>query len=291
MPAIDAREKARPVGVVLVIASTAFFALAGVFTKSITAGAWTIVCWRGLVGALIISGYVFWRGRGARRGSLHLGRGGWLLAAVSALSSIAFISAFKLTFVANVTIIYATVPFMAAGLEWLILGEKARRRTILSSLLSLLGVAIMVFGGIGGGTLLGNGLALLMTAGSAFYMVLVRMLRDTPVVWAAAVAAFMLFGAGWLVVDPLAISARDAVLTGCFGAAFAFAVILWTEGTRLITAAESGLLGGAEVPLAVLFAWLLLSETPPVTSFVGGAVVLGAVLAHAAGDFRQAETG
>ena len=42
---------------------------------------------------------------------------------------IAFIAAFKYTYVANVAVIYATVPFMAAAIEWLALGTgRACRR-------------------------------------------------------------------------------------------------------------------------------------------------------------------
>jgi hypothetical protein len=42
-------------GGVLVIASALVFSLSGVLTKVIAADAWTIVCWRGLVGGLLIA--------------------------------------------------------------------------------------------------------------------------------------------------------------------------------------------------------------------------------------------
>ena len=45
-----------------------------------------------------------------------------------------------------------------------------------------------------------------------------------------------------------------------FGLSFAAASILWTEGARFLPASESGLLGAAEVPLAILFAWLILAN-------------------------------
>jgi drug/metabolite transporter (DMT)-like permease len=47
------------------------------------------------------------------------------------------------------------------------------------------------------------------------------------------------------------------------------------------------LLGSAEVPLAIFFAWLLLGEVAPVASLVGGAIVMAAVFGYAAGDFRK----
>ena len=74
-----------------------------------------------------------------------------------------------------------------------------------------------------------------------------------------------------------------------FGLSFAIAVIVWTEGTRLIPAAEAGLLGSAETPFAILLAWLVLSELPPFASFVGGTIVPVAVVAHAVHDLRKTE--
>lgn len=277
--------KGQALGVALVLASAAVFSLSGVLTKVIVSDAWTIACWRGLFGAVLISIYVWIRrDQGPEGSGLRLGWRGWLLASVGALASIAFISAFKLTYVANVAIIYATAPFAAAVLERLLLGAQPRRATMTAAAAALLGVTIMVFGGLGTGNLLGDAVAVLMTLGNALYMVLIRAFHDTPVVWAGAASAFQLFLVGWLLTDPLAVSAEDALLLTLFGASFAIALILWTEGTRLISAAESGLLGAAEVPLAILLAWLILAEMPPTASFIGGAVVLIAVFRHAVSD-------
>lgn len=285
-------QTGRMLGIALVTCSAAVFGLAGVLTKSIETDPLTINCWRGLVGALLITAYVFWRrSREASPRPLRLGWRGWLMAVVGAAASVAFIAAFKNTYVANVAIIYATAPFVAALLGWLLVREKIRSQTMLAAALSLAGVGLMVFSGIGTGRPFGDGLALLMTFGSALYMVLIRKFRDTPVVWAGAVSAFLLFGLGWFVTDPLAVSQRDAILLAAFGASFALASVLWTEGSRLIPAAEAGLLGAAEVPFAILFGWLFLAEFPPAASLVGGAVVLFAVFAHAGRDLALARAG
>lgn len=279
----------RTLGIILVSSSAAVFGLTGVLTKSIRAEPLTIICWRGFVGSILVALYVLWRRhRSGGRERLRLGWRGWLLAVEGALASIAFISAFKFTFVANVAIIYATVPFVTALLAFLLVGERFRLQTLAAAAVSLCGVAIMVWSGFGSGNLFGDGLALLMTIGSALYMIMVRAFRDTPVVWAGAVSAFLLFVLGWFVTDPLAVSSRDAVLLVTFGACFALSSILWTEGARLIPAAESGLLGSAEVPFAILFAFLFLGEIAPAASLIGGAIVLAAVFAHAGRDWLVA---
>jgi hypothetical protein len=67
-------------GIGLIVASTAFFGLAGVFTNATAAGPWTIAGWRGLIGAILIAACVFWR-RWSKpaAGSLRLGWRGWEL--------------------------------------------------------------------------------------------------------------------------------------------------------------------------------------------------------------------
>jgi drug/metabolite transporter (DMT)-like permease len=144
----------------------------------------------------------------------------------------------------------------------------------------------MVGAGIGSGGA-GDLAALVMTLLCALYIVLVRRYRDAPVVWAGAVSAFLLFGLGWVVTDPLQITARDALLLLVFGGTFAAAVILWTEGARLVPSAEAALLGLAELPAGIALAWLLLDEVPPPATFAGGAIVLTAVLWHAMRDRSQ----
>jgi drug/metabolite transporter (DMT)-like permease len=258
-------------------------------TKAIDADPLTIACWRGLFGGILVTAYVV-RRRSSTGASLRLGWRGWLLALVGAAASIAFISAFKTGFVANVAIIYATVPFAAALLSLLLLGERFRLRTLLAAIVSMAGVAVMVSSGISSGSPTGDALALVMTLLAALYMVLIRKFRDTPVVWSGAVSAFLLFGFGWLVTDPLAVTSRDMMLLAAFGSSFALAVIMWTEGARLIPASEAGLLGSAEVPFAILFAWLLVAERPPSASLLGGAIVLSAVFAHGFLDLRRARS-
>jgi drug/metabolite transporter (DMT)-like permease len=276
-------------GIGLVLASTVAFSLSGVLTKAIESDTWTVACWRGLFGAILIAAYVLWRNRNDTETTpMRLGWRGWLLASVGSLASLAFIAAFKTTYVANVAIIYATVPFAAAFLEWVMLRQKVRRPTMVAATISVAGVLVMVAAGVGSINLLGDFVAVLMMLGNALYMVLIRVFSKTPVVLAGAASAFQLFVIGWFFTDPLDVSVHDGILLTFFGLSFAIAVILWTEGTKLITAAESGLLGSAEVPLAIFMAWVFLAEVPPLTSFIGGFMVLCAVVWHAIRDYKRA---
>lgn len=277
-------------GVLMVLGSALAFSLAGVLTKTIEADVWSIVSWRGLVGGILIGLYLALVTSAIDRPTaFRLGRGGVLVALVGAAASVAFIFAFKLTYVANVSVIYATVPFMTAALAWWLLREAVGMDTILAAAVSLIGVVIVVGGGIGTDRFVGDLVAVVMTLGNAAYMVLIRVNRHGAMIWAGAVSGLILFPIGFLASDPLTISARDMGLTIGFGATWALALILWTEGTKRLPAAESGLIGLAETPFAILLAWMVLSELPPALALTGGGIVLCAVIGHAAHRAKKTE--
>ncbi len=285
---IQRNEGAAIVGTVLVVASALAFSLSGILTKAIEADGWTIGCWRGLIGGLVVMAYVeLRRGRQARAHAFRLGPKGWLLASVGSVGSLTFIYAFKFTYVANVAVIYATAPFFAAALAWWLMREAAAPRTIAAAMVSTAGVCVIVAGSLGGLSLTGDLIAVAMTILNAIYIVLIRKFADVPVVWAGGASALQLFVVGLLVSNPLDVTTRDMVLLIAFGVVFATAIILWTEGTRLVPASQSALLGAAEIPFAAVLAYLLLNELPNRAGFAGGAIILGAVLGHTLLEMRR----
>ena len=146
-------------------------------------------------------------------------------------------------------------------------------------------------GSIGGGNLFGDGLAVLMTFGCAVYLVMIRAYRGTPVVWAAAVSSLLLFPAGWIFADPLAISGRDFAVVATFGL-ICRGVILWTEGARFLPARSRAARrdrSAARDPVRLAVPCRIAAAA----SIVGGAIVLVAVFAHAGRDLlvqRRANT-
>lgn len=58
-------------------------------------------------------------------------------------------------------------------------------------------------------------------------------------------------------------------------------MILYTFGSRVVPSAERTLLSNVEVLLAPFWVWLLMSEMASALTFVGGAVVLVAILFNA----------
>ncbi len=262
------------------------FGSTGAISRSIDADAWQIASWRGLVGGTAALVYVSLRGQRPKLRTT-LGPQGLLLAALAGLSMFLYIDALQRTEVANVSVIAATVPFMAAALAWLILRERLRRSTVVAAAAALAGVTLTVAGNLGPGDLDGNMRAVVLSLTLALLIVLIRRFEGADAVLALGSAGVLLFVVALAVADPLGVAADQTPLIVLFGLVFAVSLVLWTEGVRLIPAAEAGLLGSSETPFSILLAWIVLSEAPPLATVAGGLLVLGAVLGHAGADLAH----
>jgi drug/metabolite transporter (DMT)-like permease len=151
-------------GIALVTAAAVAWSTAPFFTRLVPFDSWTILFWRGLFGgSFIVAILLATQGRTAFGDIAQMGSSGWLVAALSTLGMVAFIPALQLTSVANVAVINAAGPFVAAGLAWLWLRETVRMGTLAASLVAFAGVAIIVGNAAAGSDLGGIGLAPIRT--------------------------------------------------------------------------------------------------------------------------------
>jgi drug/metabolite transporter (DMT)-like permease len=268
-------------GLILVTGSAVAWSTAGFFTRLIPLDIWTILAWRGLFGALGLAVVIIaLRRADTLRGMLRMGWPGWLFAAVSAVGMVLFITSLRHTTVAHVAVIYATVPFIAAALGWLVMRERPTAGAIVASLAALAGVAVMVGLGTEGG-LFGDLLAFGMTLSMAVMMIIARRFRDIPVMPAACLSALISGLACWPLGEPLAVSAYDLLLLALFGIVnSALGLALFTLGARLLPAIETALIGALDAPLAPLWVWLAFGETPGGSTLIGGSIVFVAVAVH-----------
>ena len=268
-------------GLLLVTLSTIAWSTAGLFTRASPLDAWTMLVWRGAFGAsglLVIM--LLMQGPAALCSFRALGWSGWLLTGIGGAGMIAFITALRFTTVAHVAIIYATVPFLAGLLAWLMLREMPSASAVVASLAALLGVVIMV--GVGSdGSLIGDALALAMTLSMAFVIVLARRYRGIPMLTSACVTAALTALVALPFSHAAAVSGYDLMLMALFGLVNSAAgLALFTLGARLLPPIETALLGALDAPLAPVWVWLIFGETPGRATLIGGAVVFVAVAAH-----------
>ena len=268
-------------GFLLVSGAAVAWSLGGLFTRVIQVDTWTLLAWRGVFGALgLAAAMAAMRQRGVWRSLRRMGWLGWFFVIQTAVGMICYLEALRHTSVANVAVIYATAPFLAAGLAWLVLRERPTFRSLLASLVALVGVALMVgFGSRRG--LLGDLLALGMTWAMAATMVIARHYRDIPILPTACIASLLSGLVAWPFGEPLTVTAPQMLLLALFGLVnFAIGLPLFTYGARLLPAIETALIGAVDAPLAPLWVWLAFHEAPGAPTLVGGGIVFGAVAAH-----------
>jgi drug/metabolite transporter (DMT)-like permease len=266
-------------GVLLISASAVAFSTAGLLAGLIKLDVWTLLFWRGIFGGTFIACYILWQHRARAFGAFPaIGGPGILAAGCSTVSTICFINALRLTSVADVTIIYATAPFAAAAVAWLWTREQESWKTLVASLVALLGVALMFGGAISAGHIVGDLLALVMTVLIATMMVIIRKSREISMLPAACLSAFASAVVAFPLSSPGAVTGTEFVYLALFGTTqFGLGLLLLTLGSRLLSATQSALIGNLELPLAPVWVWLAFGETPSPMTWVGGAVVLAAV--------------
>jgi drug/metabolite transporter (DMT)-like permease len=282
--------KGHRLGVALVTLSAVIWSTAGFFTRLIAADTWTLLFWRSAFGALfLLAALIRQEGAGAVRAVGSIGWPGWAVALLSTGIILTYLSALRLTAVADVMIIQATLPFMAAGLAWLAMRERVSRPTILASAIATIGVAVMLGGAPLAGNPWGITLAFVTTGFYAGVIVLLRWHRDVSMTAAALLAAVLGTAVTWPVARPAAVSAVDLFYLMVFGATqTGLAFLLLTRGSRLIPAAETSLISALESPLAPVWVWAAFGEVPTTAAMIGGTIVLAAVVGHIVAESRLA---
>ena len=245
---------------------------------------WTITFWRDLsLGlALMLAMAVFYRGRTISV-FLAMGWAGLSVAFLFGINGILFVVAISHTGVANALVILATTPVVTALLAWIFLRERVSLELWLVIFLSLGGIAIVVWDGVGRGTLLGDLAAVSVAITMAGVFVILRAARAVNLIPATALGSLVAGLAVLAVASPLAVpwsSAGYVAAMGVFVLPLSFGLI--TLGPRYLPAPEVALLMLLETVLGPLWVWLVLSEEPPLLTVIGGAVVLVTLAGHSA---------
>jgi len=202
------------------------------------------------------------------------------------------IYAIQTTTVANAMFLFASAPFLAAVLGWIILREQVRKATWLAMIFACLGIAVMVIDGIAVGQAAGNFSALLSALGFAVFTIALRWgkLEDMlPAVFLAGIFAMITAAVVCEVQGHgFSVPRNDiliAVSLGVFQVGLGLTV--YTLGSRVVPAAELALLSMTEVVLGPLWVWIFLGETASLYSLGGGLVLMLAIAGNALSGLRR----
>ena len=185
----------------------------------------------------------------------------------------------RLTSVANVVFILASLPVFAAIYSRVFLAEPISRRMFFTIGAVLTGLAVIAFGSgeTENASRAGDLLALSISAIFAGALTAARHARAVSMVPAVALA-YLLAGAVLLpIAQPLQMPSDELpqlLLYAVFMAASAGLIAL---GPRYISSAEVGLLVLLESVLAPLLVWAVLGEDPGLYALIGGGIVVSAL--------------
>ena len=277
-------------GAALVLGSAVVWSFGGTLARFLQIeDGWTVVFWRSFFAALFLLGFMLVRD--GPRGTVQLFRGmglaGVAVGVCFAIASTSFILALAYTTVANIVLIQAGVPLIAALMAWLLFRERIALHTWLAIAAVIGGVAIMVSGSLGGGgSMMGDALALLIALVFATATIITRrfaQVRMTPAaffgtVFACATAASQASG--------FAVTAQELAILVVFGALnFGLGLAFFVTGARLVPSALAALLGTAETVLAPLWVAVIHGEVPGARTVAGGFIVLAALLLYLGVEF------
>ncbi|MCP4329581.1 MAG: EamA family transporter [Alphaproteobacteria bacterium] len=278
-------------GVAMVAGAGTCFSFTGLAIRhlEVTDG-WQILFYRSLASSAVVGLFLLVRNRGRVVESFRrIGPLGLVYALFVAIQFSFFVFAIINTTVANTVFIMSASPLFAALLGWALLRERVSPVTWVAIAAVLAGVALMIGGGIGGGTWFGDLIALGLPAAYAAMFLILRRAGDTDLMPAAFLGGLLTAVFAAFMTQDFAVSGHDLVLLVLMGGLMVSgALILLTLGGRYVPVAEVALLVMTETVLSPLWVWLFLGETPHITSLIGGAIVLSAVFGQAVIGLRAA---
>lgn len=275
-------------GLLVVLGATILWSTAGIFVRLIDLDVWTMLAWRSLFAAiaLVVVSYVQ-LGRSATSQLLKPSTSVWMLVPIAAINMAAYVVALKLTTVANVMIVYATAPLVAAALAFVILRQSTTRQVLVISLVALAGVIIMAGGAVRPTDMAGSAVAMVMTITMGLQVIIGKMRPGVEMAVVNAIAALICFIVGYALSPGIIPGWHDMLWLAAFGisnTALAYYFVLL--GARHILPAEVGLIGIVDVILGPLWVWLLFNENPGSRAIIGGGVVLAAVCYYLCAQIR-----
>ncbi len=283
-----ALSESHPLGAWLVFGAAVVWSLGGILARLADMdNAWATIFWRSGTAALCLLAFMLLRD--GRAGTLALfsrmGAAGLAVAACFTVATTSFVVALQFTTVANVLLMQAGVPLIAALISRVLFAEPLRLVTGIAIAAVIAGVAVMVSDSLTGRVSpLGDGLALLIACAFATATVITR--RHAAIRMTPAVCTGAAFGCGIALAVNLAAGTSVAVeawqfgTLAVFGMTLGLGMALFTQGARLIPSAFAALLSTAETILGPLWVWLFVDETPTPRTLIGGGIVLAAIVGY-----------
>ena len=249
----------------------------------------TLVVYRcTIAGLLMLVGYSLYCGRDFVRHMLMIGVWGLVVVVLECAASWTFYLALERTTAANVLVIFASTPLIAALLTRIFLDDVIERPTWLAIWSAGLGLVVVASGGVTTGNWLGDLLALINAVVIAGVFTVVRRRRDLNMIPAAGLGLLLasLVAYPFAQFPDLGVHQWVILVIGA-GVVLPVALALVTLGPRYLPAPEVAMLTLLETIIGPVWVWLVIGEEPGIRTLLGGSVVVAALFCHALWRFKQ----
>jgi drug/metabolite transporter (DMT)-like permease len=191
----------------LMVLGSVAISFGGLVLRSIeVANPWQINVYRSLGLIVAIAAILAIQNRGRFFHTLlSVGRFGLLAGVLLSGAGLSFIQAFAHTTIANALFIIGAIPFFAALLARIFLGERLRRSTLVTMLFAGSGLALMVVNGISIGSGFGNLMALVTALCFAGFAVVVRYRRRVEMLPSLLISAVLVIAVSLLMLIEFAL--------------------------------------------------------------------------------------
>ena len=241
---------------------------------------WQILFWRAFFFTITLIVFLYFTYRNKFISTIKKsGFPGLLGGITTSIGFIAYIISMTETTVANVLFIISTQTIWLAIFGYLFLKEKISLKTFFSIILAMTGIAVMIGGSLDTGSLFGNLVALFIPINFAFLILLIRKFSQLDLVPALFYGGIIIMIVAFFMSDTILVSKNNLLvgfLLGTFQHACGFICIV--IGARSTPAAVVGLLMLFETLLGPLWVYIFLNEIPPVSVFIGGSIIVIAVI-------------
>ena len=268
-------------GYLLILIGAFFLSWGGLLVREFDgANIWQILFWRAFFFTITLIIFIYCTYKKEAFSIIKKsGLPGVLGGVAMSLGFIAYIVSMTQTTVANVLFIISTQTIWLAIFGYLFLKEKISIKTFFSIILAMIGIAVMIGGSLDTSSLFGSLVALFIPINFAFLILLIRKFDKLDLVPALFYGGIIIIVVGFFISETILITRHDLLISfilGTFQHAFGFICIV--IGARSTPSVTVGLLMLSETLLGPFWVWVFLNEIPPMSVFIGGSIIVAAVI-------------
>lgn len=283
-------------GIGFVLLATLGWSLSGLFVRLMPGlDGWQLNCWRGFWMAVVLLCYLV----------VVYGRDLWssfriiplvalcFSAGFFALGSTLYVTSLTLVSTATISVIGASSPIFTGLLSPWVTGERPGLAAWLAAALAMAGVGIIAWEKLEGGNLAGILISICVPMTFAGQTLALRRYRGvdmTPAICAGGFLSFFAAGILGFVVPYVMgldvrpgggfnVGVREVLLLALMGPLqLSIPLIFYIKGARSVPAVTLALIAMLDAVLNPMWPWIFVGEQPERSSFMGGAVIIAAVI-------------